>query len=111
VNGDGCSNQCVEEANYQCFYGNSTTASTCFYVTPLSPALTNVKKTLDENKMEIEIQLNNGLAPLDLTNITQNINLKIGGVTFTSFSAIFDSKTGLLSLQVPYSYHIEGQPI
>lgn len=61
--------------------------------------------------MEIEIEVNNGMAPLDLTNLTQNINLKIGGVNFTSFSAMFDSKTGMLTLQVPYYYHIEGQPI
>ena len=52
--------------------------------------------------MDIEIEVNNGMAPLDLTNISQYIRLKIGGANFTSFNTVFDSKLAVVTIQVPY---------
>jgi cysteine-rich repeat protein len=111
VNGDGCSNQCQVEGNYQCFNGTSTTASNCLYTSPLSLTITNILKTLDSNQMEVDLTVNNGLAPLDKTAIASFVIITIGGNLMTNLSVTFDSKTAKLTILVPYLSNIEGQPV
>jgi hypothetical protein len=77
----------------------------------LNPTLKSLLKVLDSNQMEVKIEVNNFMAPLDLTNIASFAWLTIGGTQFYNFTAAFDSKLGIITLTVPYNYSIEGQPV
>lgn len=61
--------------------------------------------------MEVKIEVNNFMAPLDLANIPAFINLTIGSTQYLNFTASYDSKLGIITLTVPYNDTIEGQPV
>ena len=93
INGDGCSNNCTQESNYECYPTNISMPTICRYVRKdISIKLIHIEKTTNKNQGKFTFQLKPTLLNFRKLNLSSAVSFNLNQ-SHTINSIYFDNNS------------------